>query len=500
LAKKTNRSTKTPYLTKSRFMGGLDCTKLLWMGFHEPAPYTEPEPGSIQAVGIEVGLLAHQLFPGGVLVDKKPWEHQEAVEQTTNLMADPKVPAIFEATFEFDGVRVRSDVVERLSSKTWRLYEVKSSKGPKGSHFPDLAIQAYVMAGNGLNVKEIGLIHINGDYLRGPDGLEANQLLNQTDLTEEVLSLVPDLQDQVQAFHQVLAGPAAPEVEPGRHCPSWCDFWDQCTANKPEDWLFRLPNLRVGEYEALLSQGYQSISQIPDEQPLSDLQTRVRDAHRADAEFVSDKLAQALDDFDLPAYYLDFETLGLAIPVYPGTRPYQRVPFQWSVHHLDQAGNLTHEDFLADGPDEPRRALAEALIEAVGDNPEPIIVFTSFEAGVIRDLARDLPDLEKPLLAMIERLQDLHKLVKTNFYHPGFVGSFSIKAVGPALVPDLGYDKLEGIAEGMGASAAFYGLTTDQLGPDQDPATLKAALLAYCELDTMAMVRVHRALLDRAGN
>ncbi len=491
---------KIPYLTKSRFMAGLDCHKRLWLSFHAPLPYTDPEPGSIQAIGTEVGILAHQLFPGGILVDQKPWEHQEAIERTQYLMSDVNVPAIFEGSFEYDGVRVRCDVIERLPKNKWRLYEVKSSKQAKEPHYPDLAIQAHVMSNNDIKVTEIGLLHINGDYVRGPGGLDCEQLFARTDLTQGVQEWLPDLPDQIREFHDILARGSAPEIEPGKHCPSYCDFLDQCTANKSKDWLFHMPNLRADKYDTLVELGHQRIGQIPDDFKLSDLQARVRDVHKTGNDYLSPALSEALEDFGPPAYYLDFETLGSAIPVYPGTRPFQRIPFQWSIHHLDHDGNLTHQEFLPEDSSDPRRPLAEAMIKSLGNGQEPIVVYTSYEAGVIRDLAYHFPDLAQPLNNILDRLQDLHKLVRDHFYQPDFGGSFSIKAVGPAMVPDLGYDQLEGIAEGMAAAGAFYALATDQLQPDQDPAALRQALLDYCKLDSLAMFKVHQALIAKVGN
>lgn len=489
---------KPPYLTKSRYLAGRDCEKRLWLTHHDPEPYTDPDPGSIQEIGIEVGQLAQQLFPGGVLVDQKPWDHQEAVDRTKALMADRKVPAIFEAGFVFDGVRVRADVVERVDGQAWALHEVKSSKKVKNEHLDDLAIQTYVLTGAGLTLDQVGLIHVNGDYVRGPDGLDPEGLLSRVDLTDQVQDFLADLPDQVQALHGVLARSTAPKVEPGKHCSAFCDFWDRCTAAKPKDWVYYFPGLRADKYQALVDQGYQTIPEVPDHVGLSDLQARVRDAHLTDTEYCGPDLGQALIDFGPPAFYLDFETISPAIPVYPGTRPYQLIPFQWSLHHLDEAGDLQHWEFLGDGPTDPRRDLAQSLIAALADSDDPIVVYSGYEARVINQLATDLPDLARPLAAIVDRLQDLHKLVKANHYHPAYRGSFSLKAVGPALVPDLGYDELDQISEGMAASAAFYGLATGQVEPDQDRTKVRADLLAYCELDSLAMVKVHRAFLDRA--
>ena len=492
--------TKTPYLTKSRFVAGLNCHKRLWLSFHEPAPYIEPEPGSIQAIGTEFGILAQNLFTEGVLVDQKPWEHAQAVQRTRDLMADPNVPAIFEGAFEHSGLRIRADLIERLENDNWALYEVKSSKQPKESHYWDLAVQAHVMSGAGLNVAKTVLIHVNGEYVRGPDGIDCDLLFTRTDLTQDLKDFLPGVPDQIEKFHQILSSPKVPEIEPGKHCPGYCEFLDQCRAGKPKDWVIHLPNLRADKYQTLVELGCTTIGQVPDDIDLTDLQARVRDSHRSGSEFISNSLHQVLEDLSPPAYYLDFEALAPAIPLYPGTKPFQRVPFQWSVHHLDADGQLTHREYLATDGTDPRADLAEALIDAVGTSQEPIIVYTSYEKGVINDLANNNPDLAGPLLAIVDRLLDLHALIKAHFYHPDFSGSFSIKAVGPALIPDLGYDQLDAVADGMAAAGAFYSISAGQVGPGQDPEAIRHDLLRYCELDSLAMVKVYQALTERCAN
>src|SRR5579862_8302541 len=356
-----------PRLSKSRYITGLQCSRRLWLGWHEPEPRSEPEPGSILAVGTDVGVAARLLVPGGVLVEEGPDQHTEAIERTRALIADPTVPAIFEAAFAFDRALMRADILERLPSGGWRLGEVKSSTRVKPEHLHDLAIQAYVIAGSGLVVEEMQLVHVDTSYVCADAGIDWRAYFAREEVTHEVRDLLPSVPERVAEMHAILAMPTAPEVRPSGHCfsPFACEFWDRCTAGKPSDWIIYLPRLRATRFAELDVSGIESMRDIPPDFPLTPGQQRVVDAMLSGQEFISDGLRDALALLGPPASYLDFETFSPAIPLYAGTRPYQGIPFQWSIHHDDGAGNVRHFEFLADGGVDPRREFAETLIEAI---------------------------------------------------------------------------------------------------------------------------------------
>jgi hypothetical protein len=192
---------------------------------------------------------------------------------------------------------------------------------------------------------------------------------------------------------------------------------------------------------------------------------------------------------------LDFETFSPAIPLYAGTHPYQRIPFPWSMHHDDGAGKVCHFEFLADGDVDPRRAFVDTLIEAISRTTGPIVVYSPFEATVLRALAAILPDLSGPLLAVIDRMADLLPIIRRHVTHPEFLGSNSIKVVAPALVPGFSYDDLGDVADGNDASAVFYRLASDQTLSNDNRSRYRQALLQYCGRDTLALMYVHRALI-----
>jgi predicted RecB family nuclease len=488
-----------PRLSKSRYLAGLQCSRRLWLAWHDPEPRPEPEPGSVLAVGTEIGVAARQLAPGGILVDEGPDQHDQAVERTRALVARPDVLAIFEAAFTFDRTRIRTDILERLPTGGWRLAEVKSSSRVKPEHLQDLAIQAYVVSGCGITLEEIQLVHVDTGYVRGSGEIDWQRYFEREVVTQEVRDLLPAVPEHVAEMHAILALQAPPTVRPSGQCfsPFGCEFWDRCTIDKPPDWIFYLPRLRRSRFAELDARGVESMRDIPADFPLTQLQRRTVEVVTSGREFVSEGLGKALEPLIPPAIYLDFETFSPAIPVYPGTRPYQRIPFQWSIHHDDGHGNVTHYEFLADGGRDPRREFAETLLEALGRLPGPVIVYSGFEASVLRELAGLILDLSDQLLAVLDRLFDLLPIIRTNVSHPEFLGSYSIKAVAPALVPDLTYDNLDIVADGGEAATVFYRVATDCSLTDDDRTRYRHALLAYCARDTLALLSVHQGIYDR---
>jgi hypothetical protein len=487
-----------PYLTKSRFLAGLQCEQRLWNAYHDPLPYAEPEPGSPLAVGIEIGRKARALFPGGALVASPPWEHARGVALTRSLMAQPDVPAIFEAAFEFDTIRVRVDVLERLADGAWGLREVKSATSLKPENVQDAALQLHVLRGCGVPVASIEIVHVNRDYERGENGIDWPAFFRHTDVTKETEAVQAAVEATIRRQHAVISWSTAPAVRPSRHCktPYECEYWSRCTAEKPDDWVFQLPRISAEQLASLEAAGYESIRAIPEDWALNATQARVRDVLVSGEPYVSPDLRKALHGLAPSCFYLDFETMNLAVPLYPGTRPYQQIPFQWSVHRADGHSRLTHHAFLADGRTDPRRELAEALLAILAGSSAPIIAYNAgFEARVLRELAVVLPEFAAALIDIAGRLRDLLPVMRGYVYHPGFRGSFSLKAVAPALVPDLDYSDLL-IADGGTASATFARIAAGQLGPDEDEATLRRELLRYCEQDTRAIVELHHTICN----
>lgn len=491
------------HLTKSRTIAGLQCLRRLWLLVHEPPDYEEPGAGSPLAMGHEIGRHAHKLFSGGVLVAEEPWQHAQAVARTAALMADAAVPAVFEAAFVHDDIRIRVDVMERTPAGQgagWGLREVKSSTRVKDHHLDDVALQRHVLAGAGVPVSSAEVLHVNNDYLRGTGEVDWPAFFTRVDVAGAIQARRGNLLPRLPPMRTCLQQDSPPPVEPGGHChtPYGCEFWDRCTADKPADWIAYLPRLASARRQELEALGIHAISAIPPGFPLTSKQAIIRDATASGQPYVAPGLAGLLHRFGPPACYLDFEAMMPPIPLYEGTRPYQALPFQWSLHTIAADGTLAYAAFLASGTDDPRRSFAETLIAALGGSGLPVVVYSAYEQTQLRELARQMPDLAASLEAIIGRLADLLPVVRGAVYLPEFGFSNSIKAVAPALAPGFGYDDLPGIAEGAAAAAAFLQLASGGLAPSTK-ASVRTELLAYCERDTLAMVEVHRALVRLSG-
>jgi hypothetical protein len=471
-----------PTLSKSRFLTGLQCPKALWLTVHQPDLAAEMDPArqAVIEAGNEVGRAAHELFPGGVLVDEPYWRHEAAVERTRALVADPAVPAIFEAAFEHAGVRIRVDVLERLGrggdAAAWGLREVKASAGLKEHHVPDVAVQRFVLEGAGLAIPSVELVHVNGEFVRGEGPIDWRRFFTRQDVTEQALAFQRALPRSVGEMRALLGRPDAPAVEPSGHCfdPWECGFWAHCTAAKPPAWhlgLKRASEARRAIWLEALATG---------------------------RPWVAPELAEVLADAGPPAWCLDFETVAPAIPLYPGTRPYEALPFLYSLHRLAPDGSAAHADFLADGRADPRPELAARLVEALSADDAPILVWSGFEARVLRGLAEAAPALAPALDRLRARIVDLLAVVRAHAYHPGFAGSYSLKDVAPALAPGFGYGGLEQVTDGAAAATAFARLAAGAV-PAAEADALRAELRAYCARDTQALVEVHRALRRLAG-
>jgi hypothetical protein len=488
-----------PFLSKTRYMCGRQCSKKLWQTVYNPEPVGEPLPGTLKGMGIEVGIKARLLWPGGVLVEEfNHRDYDEAIRCTNGLIADQTVAAIFEATLVYDGVLVRVDALERLPDGRWRLNEVKSSTRVKDDHLDDVALQAYVIAGNDLNLADAYLVYINDKYIRDEE-IDWNALFCREDVTENVLPLLAEVPERIANMHEVLCSTEAPDIKPSRHCfrPHDCEFWQPCNADKPKDWVFHIPRISCADFDTLELSDVVSMKDFPDNFPLNSKQQRVVDVAKTGKVYRSPELAKLLPLLTPPAGYLDFETFNPAIPIYPNTRPYQRIPFQLSWHFNDGSGSLIHADFLAEGGTDPRREFSETLLRVSEQFPGVIMAWSQFEEKVIRDMSELFPDLAQRLAALLYRIVDLLQIVRDHVAHPDFRGSYSMKTVAPAVAPEITYGDLD-IADGGDASAAFYRIVADHTLSPEASDGLRQCLLNYCHRDTLALARVHDWVIQGA--
>ncbi len=477
-------------------MSGLQCLRKLHLACYQPDLGT-PTDAAQQAVfdtGTRVGEIARELRPGGVLIDEPYYHHSEAVDRTSGLLDRDDVPAIYEAGFTEDGVRIRIDILARSSDGSWDLIEVKSSASTKDEHIPDAAVQFMVAEKTGLTVNEIGLAHMNRDYVYPGGDYEVDQLLAVDDITDAARAYAESVPAELDEMRRALAEDEPPDIAVGPHCntPYECQFYAHCRSREPDWSIEELPGLSSAKREDLRTRGIRSIVDIPGDTRLTPTQERARQSVIADRPQASPSLIGELEKIVAPAHFIDFETLGPALPVYPGTRPYNTVPFQWSDHVLHQDGSISHAEFLPEGSDDPRAEFAETLIAQL-EGAATIVVYSGYEMACLRALTEALVDWRSALgRVMSLPWVDLLRVVRGHYYHRDFHGSFSIKSVLPALAPEFGYEDLA-IQDGQLASVAFL----ESISPDTKPerrAQLRSDLLAYCKRDTEAMLRVVEAM------
>ena len=480
-------------LSKSTFMRGCQCHKALWLYKNKPELRGEISSGqqAIFAQGTDVGKLAEQLFPKGV--DARPvdtFSYQQSVLDTENFISAGQ-SIIYEAAFQYQQVLAALDILVNQKDK-WYAFEVKSSTEVKEVHLQDAALQYYVITQSGLQLADFSIVYVNNQYIR-QGLLDIEQLFTVESVLEQILELQPMIAQKVIELKRVAKQPEMPGIDIGNHCsdPYDCDFTGYCWRHIPENSVFDLRGHSAGSRAfQLYKQGILKMEDIPDDFYLNKGQQIQVSVHKSGEPRI-DKVAIAgfLNQLEYPLYFMDFETFNTAVPEYDGTKPYQQIPFQFSVHRQDMPnGNLEHNAFLAVSGKDPRKEFIENLLEVMGTDGSVVVYNSGFEKGRLNELKNFFPEKKAAVENIQKRIIDLMIPFRNKAYYlPGMKGSYSIKEVLPALVPELSYASLE-IGNGGDASAAFYNLQYEQ-----DESVLKKtreALLKYCELDTLAMVRI----------
>ena len=475
---------RRPSLSKSRLIAAWQCPKPVHLEKHHPE-YGEitPQTRSLWETGHRVGEIARQIYgtPASVNIefDKRIGL---LVARTRQLLEAGADFPIFEATFRHEGVLVRVDVL-MPDAGGWRIIEVKASTSVKDYHVLDCAIQDWVLRNCGVDVTAVSLAHVNNRFVY-PGDHQYDGMLVEHDLTDEVRTLEPAVLDLVARARDAVTGPV-PIVDVGAQCgsPYDCPFIDFCW---PTDTEYPLAGLgggkaRLGEYVAL---GYRDICDVPAGLITAETQQRIHRVTCSGKPELLDGARRELEALGYPRYYLDFETIAPAVPMWAGTRPYETLAIQWSCHIEDAPGRFRHREFLDLSGDPPMRSLA------LGD-AGPVFMWTRYEEGVLKSLSESYPDLAAPLAGIIDRLFDLHPVVKKNYYHPAMLGSWSIKAVMPTIDPAMDYAKLDGIRDGTAASDGYVEAVQPGVAPERK-AELEDQLRRYCRFDTEAMVEIVR--------
>jgi len=482
-------------ISKSRFVAGCQCLKRLYWQVHEPEMGGVPDAAAVAIMeqGREVGKLARQLFAGGVEV---PFcEPEQAIRTTRELIANPEVPAIFEAAFENGGVFVRVDILHRRRDGRWRLIEVKSTANLKEQHLDDVAIQHRVVSRSGVDLASSCLAHVNRNYVFQGGSIDVRRFFKIRNLTRQIEGLQPKLTFQLRSELRVLAMPHPPEIPTGPHCtnPVTCEFFDRCNLPLPDDHIGYLPRLHASAAEELEEMGVESIRDIPTDFPLSERQRRACTSVQTGKPWFSQGLDKELESLTYPIYFMDFESVNPAIPKFSGMRPFDQLPFQWSVHVQRQPeAELEHYEFLATDRNDPRSEFVNSLSAALGDRGSVVVYNQQFESQRLSELSAWLPQFAGRIKKIQCRLWDLLPVVRNYVYHPAFAGSYSLKAVLPALVPEMTYAGMA-VANGQDAGLTWESLVRGGLDQSERERTRKA-LLDYCGQDTLALVRLLEAL------
>lgn len=492
-------------LSKSKLIAFRQCPKRLWLEVHRPE-LREDSAGTLASfqVGHQVGDVAKRIYDpegSGAVIDVKAEGYDGAFARSARLLANSRQP-IFEAGFKIDGALAFADVMLPAVEKgqpAWSMVEVKSATSVKDYHRDDVAVQAFIAQAAGVKLKSVAVACIDSSWVY-PGDEDYRGLLAETDLTAETLARTDEVRVWMAEAQGVAAQATEPTIAVGEHCrvPFACGFCGYCNrANPPSefpvDWL---PNFSAAKRAQLAEQGVNDLRGVPDEL-LNEKQRMVKQHTLAKTVYFDAAGAAAdLAAHGFPAYFLDFETIQFAVPIWKGTRPYQQNSFQFSLHVVGSPGQLSHRAFLDLSGSDPSESFAAALIAACGESGPVFVYNAGFETARISELARRNPGLAGSLLAINARVVDLLPVARNRYYHPSQQGSWSLKAVLPAAVPELNYDALAGVKDGGMAMDAYCEAirpgTTEERKDE-----IKQQLLAYCRLDTFAMVRLWQFLNGR---
>ncbi len=485
----------THYLSKSKIMAGRQCEKRLWLEVYR-SDLIEYGSDVEQhfAVGDDVNDMARAQYPDGVLVS---YDHgpEAAVEETRRLMAEHPGKPIFEATFKAHDVLVRVDIL-RPCREGYELIEVKSSTSVKDHHRADSAVQTWVLKSAGISVKAIYLCHIDRQFVYPGNG-DYRGLFHYENITEQVRELSRAVPQWVHRYREML-NRDEPEIETGSQCtgPYPCPFIEYCRGEKTGYPLRHLPRISHQLIDALTAEGIEDIRDIPEGRLSSVTQEWVRRVTIAGEPELKPEAAE-VGEYGYPRYYLDFETIQFAVPIWKGTRPYQALPFQWSCHIELASGELRHEEYLDTIGKPPMLTCAESLIEIIGEEG-PIFTYGHFEKGGLNALAARYPHLADDLHKLTERLVDLLPIMRRTYYHPDMLGSWSLKDVLPTIAPHLDYGSLGDVQDGNAAGTAYLQIINPEtIAAERERLTHE--LLAYCKRDTLALVELVTYLSQGSG-
>ena len=485
-------------LSKSKYCRAKQCNKILWMDKNMPEEKVSTARESVLSNGIRVGELAKSLF--GTYTNIKYNKDLSIMIDETKIALEKKPNVICEASFKFENNFCSVDILKN-NEDGLEIYEVKSSAGIKDIYLDDVSYQYFVLLKLGYKIKKVNLVYINTKYVRHGE-LELDKLFCIEDVTEIAKNKFKEIETIINNLDKFMEeNKEEPEKQIGKYClkPYVCDYWDYCTRNIPENNVFKIKGMHLDKKFKYYYEGKESLEDIQYEdinpKYLEQIDYEINDK---EDKIEKDKIREFLDTLSYPIYFLDFETYQPAIPEYDGIHPYMQIPFQYSLHYIEkEGGELKHKEFLAESGCDPRRKLAQRLVEDIPQNVCVTAYNMGFEKMVIKDLAGLFPDLSEHLLNIRENIKDLIIPFRSRmYYNKKMEGYYTIKYVLPALFPDdpeLDYHNLPVVHNGAEASAVFENLAYQSM---EEQIEIREGLLKYCKLDTYAMVKVWEKLKE----
>ena len=476
-------------LSKSKIIAHRQCPKRLWLQINRPELIQISAATQVRFdEGNKVGDIARQNHPGGVFIETL--NRVEAIAQTKEAVANHQT--IFEGAFFEEDVMIRADLLFP-EKEGYRLVEVKSSTGVKSYHVDDVTVQSWVMDKAGCIPTSMALAYINNQFIYQGDG-NYEGLFAEADLSDQVKPNMSQVQSWVDAAKKTLALSVEPTIAPGEQCtdPFTCDFISYCSP--PEEGVeYPVEILPYGKAVAaqLRADGFKDLREVPAGLLSNPKHLKVHAVTCSGEALLEPEATAQIKALPYPRYYLDFETIGFAVPIWAGTRPYMQLPFQWSCHIEQADGSMAHEEFLDLSGNDPREMFAKTLVKAVSTHGPVIVYNAGFEGARIKELAAAFPHLASELLAIPERFFDLLPLARNHYYHPDMKGSWSIKDVLPTIAPELDYANLE-VSDGAMAQEAYKEAIHSQTTSERKE-KVRHAMLKYCEQDTIAMLKIVRA-------
>ena len=485
------------HLSKSKYCRAIQCNKMLWLEKNKPEEKGEMDNQAVLDNGTKVGELAKGIFGNYTNIeydenlDKIIYDTKEALKESSNI--------ITEASFKYKNNFCSIDIL-KVNGNSVEIYEVKSSTEIKDIYLDDISYQFYILNKLGYKVTKASIIYINNQYIRHGE-LNLSEFFNSEDVTDIVQEKQKEIESKIKEINEYMKQEAEPKQEIGMQCfkPYQCQFWKYCTKHLPEHNVFQIRKMHKDKALKFYYEGKTNFKDLLEENMNWKFKQQIEfEEFNYEPHIDKQKIREFMKNLYYPIYFLDFETMQTAIPEFDNSKPYQQIPFQYSLHYIEKEnGELFHKEFLAESGTDPRRKLAEQLVK---DIPKDVCVTAynmMFEKGRIKELAEIFPDLSEHLMNIHEHIQDLMiPFSERMYYCKDMQGSYSIKYVLPALFPndpELNYHNLPLIHNG-GEAMNIFPKIKDMSKEEQEKA--RYGLLKYCELDTYAMVKVWEKLKE----